>query len=165
MNIQKSLIASIALAAPALLCVAGIAQAKGEVYRSYCTFYGAKSAENIGDRPDHKVTVGTNACEVTGGVLEGGIMTAQTIYEWDGPKATLLMGNGVLRKEGMIVVYKHLEGHTDVIHDDKGTHYVATGTGVVAFASGAAASMSGKTYTFTIVTPETGKYYFQITMD
>jgi hypothetical protein len=165
MHIRKSLIACIAIAAPALLCATSVAQAKGEVFRSYCIYFGVRGPDVIGDRPDHRVTVGQSACDVTGGVLEGGVMTAQTIYEWDGPKATLLMGNGVLRKDGMLVVYKHLEGRTDVIHDDKGTHYVAKGKGIVAFASGAAASMSGKTYTFRIVTPDTGKPYFEVTMD
>jgi hypothetical protein len=165
MNIRKSLIACIVVAAPALLCAANVAQAKGESYRSYCNFFGAKGADKIGDRPDHNVTVGNVVCEVTGGVLEGGIMTAQTIYEWDGPKATLLMGNGVLRKDGMLVVYKHTEGHTEIVHEGNVTHYNATGKGIVAFASGPAASMSGKTYTFKIVTPPVGKYYFEVTMD
>jgi len=163
MKIRKSLIACIAIAAPALLCVAGVAQAKGELFKSRCTVIGNSAADNIGDRPDHKISVANVVCAVSGGVMEGGVMTAETIYEWDGPNATLLSGGGVLRKEGMVVVYKHLEGHTDLT-DPSSKQYAGTGRGVIAIASGAAASMTGKTYTFSIVM-ENGKPVFEVTMD
>ena len=164
MTIRKSLIACIAIAAPALLCATGVAQAKGEVFKSRCINSGNNATDNIGDRPDHKISVGNVVCTVSGGVMEGGIMTAETIYEWDGPKATLLSGGGVLRKNGMVVVYKHTEGLTQRITEGKTTSYAATGKGIVSFASGAAASLSGQTYTFVIVM-ENGRPVFEVTMD
>jgi len=164
MKIRKSLIACIAIAAPALLCVAGVAQAKGELFKSRCTVIGNSAADNIGDRPDHKISVANVVCAVSGGVMEGGVMTAETIYEWDGPNATLLSGGGVLRKSGMVVVYKHTSGSTKAIKEGNATSYAATGKGIVSFASGAAAGLSGKTYSFVIVM-ENGKPVFEVTMD
>jgi len=162
MYVRNSLTACRALAASALLCAASVAEAKGEVYRSRCNRVNPP-AEDIIDRPDHRVTSSQSVCEVSGGVLGGGIMTAHTIYEWNGQKATLLSGGGVMRKAGMVVVYKHLEGHTDLT-DPKSKQYAGTGRGVIAIASGAAASMTGKTYTFRIVM-ENGKPVFEVTMD
>jgi hypothetical protein len=166
MTERNSLVCCVAIATSALLTAGSDAQAAdGEVFRSHCNLVGPHAADNVGDRPGHKITVAQSVCEVSGGVMEGGIMTAATIYEWDNMKATLLAGTGVLRKEGMVVVYKHTQGDTVLTNDGKVTRASAVGKGVIAFASGPAAYLSGKTYTFSIVTPDTGKPYFEVKMD
>jgi hypothetical protein len=82
--------------------------------------------------------------------MDGGVMTGSNIYEWDGGKAVLLSATGVGRKPGSILSFLATEGTTTLIMTEgKVTGFTGLGKGIVKFASGSAAVLNGKTYSYT----------------
>jgi hypothetical protein len=81
--------------------------------------------------------------------LDGSLTTAQEIWEWDGPNAKLLLESGVIRKPGAIVTFELTEGKLALtMTDGKVTGFTASGKGRWPTASGTAASLAGKSWTF-----------------
>ena len=77
-------------------------------------------------------------------------MTGTSIYEWDKTNATGLSGNGVARKAGAMFVYQLGEFKaTRTMADGKVTGFVATGQGTYKMATGSAAFLAAKTFTYT----------------
>ena len=82
--------------------------------------------------------------------MAGGVGTGTNIWEWDGPKATLLSDSGVVRKPGATLAWKGTEGKlTLTMTDGKVTGWTGSGRGANTLATGGWASMAGKSYTWT----------------
>ena len=119
-------------------------------YKLLCQTIGTSPQEPLGDRESHAVSVTSYTCRVEGGPLDGGVMTGTSIYEWDKTNATGLSGNGVARKAGAMFVYQLGEFKaTRTMADGKVTGFVATGQGTYKMATGSAAFLAAKTFTYT----------------
>jgi hypothetical protein len=111
-----------------------------------CQNVGNPQPEPIGDREGHSIYVGSFSCRISGGDLDGGVATGSDVWEADGPKATRLSTQGVIRKPGAMVVWSGGTGtNTFTITDGKITGWAASGTGKAILATGAWAPLSGKT--------------------
>jgi len=115
-----------------------------------CQFVGIGPPEPLGDREGHSISVGQYSCRAESGPLAGGVSTGTGIWEWDGPKATLISDSGVVRKPGATSAWKTTEGKlTATMTDGKMTGWTGSGRGTNPLATGDLASMAGKSYTWT----------------
>jgi hypothetical protein len=84
-----------------------------------------------------------------GGLLDGSLLTAQEIWEWDGTNAKMLLESGVIRKPGALATYELTEGKLALtMTDGKVTGFTASGKGRWPTATGTAASLAGKSWTW-----------------
>ena len=115
-----------------------------------CQDVGVSPPVPLGDREGHSISVGQYSCRAESGPLAGGVGTGTDIWEWDGPKATLLSDSGVVRKPGATLAWKGTEGKlTHTKTDGKVTGWTASGRLTNLLATGGWASMAGKSYTWT----------------
>jgi hypothetical protein len=122
----------------------------GQTWKTHCTSIGPGGPEPLGDREGHGLVVASSVCTVEGGPLNGGITTQQVIWEGDKGTATLLSGDGVTRKPGTIAAYRNTGGTlTTVMKDGKPAGWTTSGTSVITMAVGEAASMKGKSVSWT----------------
>lgn len=134
--------------------------------KAVCVFVGVGAMEPIGDRAGHGLRVSPYSCLVENGPMEGAVMTGSNIYEWDGPKAVVLSGDGVGRKPGSITSFKVTEGATALtMTDGKVTGFAGSGKGVVNLASGSAAALKGKTYSYTARSISPVQFVIETTYD
>jgi len=134
--------------------------------KAVCVFVGAGAPEPIGDRAGHALRVSPYSCLVESGPMEGAVMTGANIFEWDGGKAVILSGDGVGRKPGSITSFKVAEGSTAlVMTDGKVTGFIGSGKGVVNLASGSAAALKGKTYSYTVRSISPVQFVIETTYD
>jgi hypothetical protein len=81
--------------------------------------------------------------------LDGALATIQEIWEWDGTNGKLLLESGVIRKPGAIATYDLTEGKIALtMTDGKVTGFTASGKGRCPTATGLAASLAGKSWTW-----------------
>jgi hypothetical protein len=139
-----------AAAALAFVGFAPSAIAQEVVTKFFCQAVGGSGApEPLGDREGHSITVLTASCRNVGGVLDGSLTTAHEIWEWDGTNAKMLLEIGVIRKPGTIATFELTEGKLALtMTDGKVTGFAASGKGRWPTATGAAASLAGKSWTF-----------------
>jgi hypothetical protein len=115
-----------------------------------CQDIGASQPEPLGDKEGHSFSIGESSCRAGPGPQAGGVMTAVTSWEWNGPNAVMLFSNCVVRKPGAIVVCKNDEAKlTLTMTDGKVTGWTASGGGVDTLATGDWASMNGKRFHWT----------------
>ena len=135
--------AAIAIAARPLVAVAQ------EVMKFSCQAVGSMAPEPLGDHEGHSITVVTASCRTAGGVLDGALTTAQEIWEWDGPNGKMLLESGVIRKPGALATFELTDGQIALtMADGKVTGFTASGKGRWPTATGAAASLAGKSGSF-----------------
>jgi hypothetical protein len=152
----------------AALCVAAVSlPARADVIARYeCSTAGFYSQEPIGDRPDHNLVTQDYVCVGVDGLLKGAVYSASNAVEWDGPKATIVFGGGVHRIPGGRVVTQLIEGSAHaVMKDGKPVGVESSGKGIVKFASGSYAGLSGKTVRFTTATINPIRFSLEFTAD
>lgn len=165
MNLSNRLFVVAAAVSLAAIGTSAIAQTP-VMQKSRCVYVGSTPPEPLGDRAGHALQVSTYSCRTEGGAMDGGVMTGTNIYEWDGAKAVLLTGAGVLRKPGATAVYQVTEATTTlVMTDGKVTGFTAAGKGVIKLATGSAASMNGKTYSYTVRPTSPVEFVIESTFD
>ena len=154
-------------AALALASVAFSAMAQAPLtQKAVCVFVGVGAMEPIGDRSGHGLRVSPYSCLVENGPMEGAVMTGTNIYEWDGAKAVVLSGDGVGRKPGSLTSFKVIEGGTALtMTDGKVTGFTGSGKGVVSLATGSAAVLKGKTYSYTARSISPVQFVIETTYD
>jgi len=119
--------------------------------RYICQAIGAGAPETLSDRDHHLISTDQTSCRVASGPMSGGVLTGMTIWEWNGPNAVLVSGNGIVRKGSATVVYVQTEGKIAVTYaDGKMTGFTASGKGRIAVATGDAASEVGKVTNWTV---------------
>lgn len=99
--------------------------------------------------------------------MKGGLMTGSHVYEWQGPKAVGKGGYGVIRKPGgsMLVFVPSEMQNTLQLKDGKVVGFNATGQGTYTFASGDAASLNGRTYSYVAKPTGPGRFRVDTTYD
>ncbi len=124
--------------------------ARADVIARYeCSLAGFFTQEPIGDRPDHNLVAQDYVCVGVEGVLKGAVYSASNVVEWDGPKATMLIGSGVHRIPGGRLITQLTEGSAQaVMKDGKPVGVASSGKGLIKFASGPFAGLNGKTVQF-----------------
>lgn len=144
---NHALSAALVLAA---ITLPGSAMAQSGSGRAVCNTHGPNWVEPVGDRDGHAVLVSEGNCVIQGGLLDGTVQTQQTIWEYDKGVGTMLSSHGVSRKPGAMAVFVNASGtQTLQMTDGRVTGWTATGKGKTPMASGAAASLAGKTYSWT----------------
>jgi len=148
------------------LFVASSSAQAPQTYRYLCQSVGTGPQEPLGDRDGHSVSVYSYSCRVEGGPLDGGVVTGSAIYEWDKTKAVGLTGNGVVRRPGAMAVFQ-LSDFTNALTvvDGKVTGFLAAGHGTYKLATGAAAPLGGRTYTYTGRPNGPGQFTVDIKLD
>ena len=137
-----------------------------EISKSICQLVGSSQLEPLGDREGHAIEVGTETCRVEGGAMDGGLVTGQAIWEWDKTNAKMLSIAGVVRKPGATVAYEITEGKLALTTaDGKVTGFTASGKGRWSMATGSAASMAGKTFTYKARPTGAGQWETEVTAD
>ncbi len=155
------------MVAVALATSGGMALAQAPTkHKAFCVTVGTNPQEPVGDRAGHALQVSNYSCRAEGGPMEGGVMTGTNIFEWDGGKAVILSGGGVVRKSGSILSYRVTEGSiTLLMTDGKVSGYTGSGKGVVNLATGVTAALNGKTYSYTIQPLTPGQFAIETIYD
>jgi hypothetical protein len=142
-------VCGIATAAIGLAAAAPSAVAQEKTFTLTCQDVGGGVPEPLGDRDGHSISVEQYSCSASSGPMSGGVWTGSIIWEWDKTNAVMVSGNGVIRKPGATAVYQEKEGKIALtMSDGKVTGFAASGAGSWVMATGSAASLAGKTYTF-----------------
>ena len=141
----------VAAIAAALISLSSAADAQSAVsWKLQCQSVGNSAQEPAGDRDGHAVNVSPYSCRAEGGPMDGAVLTGVGVYEWNGTVGTGLTGHGVYRKPGALAVYQHNDFKIDLtLADGKATGFTATGRGSYKMATGSAASLAGKSYSYT----------------
>ena len=138
----------------------------GQSFRLICHAVGIGAPEPLGDRDGHSISVAEASCRVEGGLIDGGILTGTGITEWDKTNGVLLSGSGVTRKPGATTSYRNTEGKVALtVSDDKVVGSTGSGRGLFTMATGTAASLSGKTYTYTFKSTGPGQTVIDVKVD
>jgi hypothetical protein len=112
-----------------------------------CQGVGSGAPEPLGDREGHSIEVGQYSCRADSGPQAGSVGTGTDMWEWDGPKATLISSSGVARKPGSTSAWKFTEGEqTLTMTDGKVTGCTGSGRGKNVLATGGWASMAGTSF-------------------
>jgi hypothetical protein len=115
-----------------------------------CQPVGGRAPEPLGDREGHAILVTEGNCRVESGALSGGVLTDISIWEFDGTKAVRLTESGIIRKPGATVVINGTgRNFALTITDGKVTGWTASGRDNYLMATGSAASLAGKSFTWT----------------
>lgn len=160
----KAICGAVALA---LAMTAGTALAQAPIkHKAFCVTVGTSPQEPVGDRAGHALQVSNYSCRTEGGPMEGGVMTGTNIFEWDGGKAVILSGGGVVRKPGSMLSYRVTEGSiTLIMTDGKVSGLTGSGKGIVNLASGVVAALNGKTYSYTVQPLAPGQFALETIYD
>jgi hypothetical protein len=128
-----------------------------------CQFVGGSAIEPLGDREGHAIRVVQFNCLGTTGPLTGGIFTGSSIYELEKTGGVLLSGAGVIRKPGATTVYQLTGGKLElIITDGKVTGVTSSGQGIYQMAIGSAASLAGKSFTYTSKPTAPGQFEIDV---
>ena len=153
------------ISALAVLCAAASAQS-GPSHRLVCQSIGNGAAEPLGDREGHALSVGNFTCRTEGGPLDGGVLTGATNWEYDKLGAVGLSGSGVTRKPGAMAAYMNTESKpTMTLVDGKITGFTGTGRGRYPLATGAAAALNGKAYSYTFGSTGAGQFAVDVKVE
>ena len=137
--------AALAFAAFAPSC---LAQEKTTTWA--CQGVGIDTPQPLGDREGHSISVGQYSCRAELGPWAGGVGTGTGMWEWDGPKATLLSNSGFASKPGATLAWMFTDGQqTLTMADGKVTGCTGSGRGKNVLATGGWASSAGTSYTCT----------------
>jgi hypothetical protein len=127
-----------------------------------CQYIEAPTAEPIGDEEGRGLSVRDYSCQVTQGPLSGGVLTARAVFEMDKSGGKLLLGGGVIRKPGAMAVLQLFDGSLGyVTTNGEVTEVRTSGHGGYLLATGAAASLSGKPFTYATKTTAPSQFSFE----
>lgn len=133
-----------------LALVAPSAMAQEPYGHDACRSIGIGAPQPLGDREGHTVLVANFSCETVKGGLTGVVWTGTITWEWDGPKAKEVSGEGFGRKPGTMNAYRDTDGMLElVMTDGKPTGWKGSGHAVNLLSTGDWAPMSNKTFSWT----------------
>jgi hypothetical protein len=156
----------IATAAIVLAAAAPSAVAQENTFTITCQDVGGGAPEPLGDREGHSILVSEYSCRADSGPLSGGVWTGRAIWEFDKTNAVLISNTGVVRKPGATAVYQDTAGKLALtMTDGKVTGFASTGRGSYLMAIGNAASLAGKSYTFTAKPTGPGQFTVELKVE
>jgi hypothetical protein len=101
-----------------------------------------------------------------GPLMDDGILTGTGITEWDKTNGVLLSGSGVARKPGATTAYRNTEAKVALtLSDGKVVGSSGSGRGVFTMATGTAAALGAKTYTYTFKSVGPGQTVIDVKID
>lgn len=167
MNHKLHLPSGLCAAALALASAGAVAQSGSTTVKLHCFSVGnGAPTEALGDREGHAVSVGQITCRVEGGLTDGGIYTGTSIAEWDKGSAVVLSASGVTRKPGAVTASQTTEGKQSlVMTEGKVTGMTGSGRGRYTLATGSAASLAGKAFSYTFSTTGPGQFLVEVKTD
>jgi len=128
-----------------------------------CQDIGQTQTEPLGDRDGHSVVTAEFSCRIESGKLDGGVATGLAIWEFDGPNAVMLSGNGFVRKPGAIVVWNVAEAKFALtMVNGKATGWTVAGRGTWVLGAGDWTSEGGKPFTWTGKSTGPTQYSFEV---
>jgi hypothetical protein len=133
-----------------------------------CMYQGAPSTsrEPVGDRTGHDLHEVHYTCSVKGGAMDGAVVSAHGVYEWNGTEGRLLSGGGIARKPGSVAVFTTNTGKGSIVmQDGKPIGARNAGKATYTFGSGAASGWSGKTFSYATRPGTNGQFFVEATMD
>ena len=132
-------------------------------YTWACLEVGSGTPEMLGDREGHSISIAVASCRSESEPMSGAVLTGTSIWEWNGPNAVLLTGNGVIRKPGAAVVYQNTGGTLALtMTDGKVTGWTSSGKGAEMMATGSLAALAGKPYTWTAKPTGPGQFTIEV---
>lgn len=135
-------------------------------YKLHCHAAGFNPPQPIGDRDGHGLAASSYTCRVEGGPLDGAVATANNVQEWDGHEGTVLASVGVLRKPTAMAVWHAGEGKlSNTVTDGKVTGLKGAGRGTYRLATGQAASLSGKAFSWSLASTSPGQFVIDVKVD
>ncbi len=137
----------------------------GETHTASCYTTGGSATEPIGDRDGHELQVASATCIESGGPFEGLVTTQNTLWEHDAKGSTILSGDGVGRKPGALIAFKHEGGRQPFIQDGKQVGWVTKGKGVFTFATGELARYAGKAFSWVVTSGGPRRVTIQTTVE
>ena len=145
--LHRNLVSSSCLIGTALAFAAFAPSAVAEKNTTWiysCQDVGASQPEPLGDKEGHSFSMAESSCTAGPGPQAGGVMTAVTSWEWNGPNAVMLFSNCVVRKPGAIIGCNNTEAKLALtMTDGKVTGWTASGGGVETVASSLICSRFG----------------------
>lgn len=161
----KRFVATVVCSTLCLAIESGVALADS-VGRWECSIVGTVSQEPIGDRDGHRIVSFQYSCFGVDGLLKDTVYTAFGISEWDGPQGKFLSAGGIVRAPGALAVTQITEATGSVImKDGKPAGNNTSGKAQFPFASGALATLSGKTVKFESKPAGAGRFTIDVTTD
>jgi hypothetical protein len=156
----------IATAAIALAAAAPSAVAQENTFTLTCQDVGGGAPEPLGDREGHSILANDYSCRADSGLLSGGVWTGRAIWEFDRTTAVLISNTGVVRKPGATVVYQDTAAKLALtMTDGKVTGFASSGRGSYLMAIGSAASLAGKSYTWTEKSSGAGQFTVELKVE
>jgi hypothetical protein len=164
MRIVSSVLRITTAVAFALVAVSASGQEKS--FSFSCQSVGSSPPEPLGDREGHSISSSMVSCRAEGGPLIGGVLTGTTTYEWEKGAGVLLAGSGIIRKPGATTAYRIIEGKIALIMTDgKVTGSTGSGKGVYTMATGTAATLAGKTFTYSTRPTAPGQFAIDVKVE
>lgn len=142
------------------------AGAQALVVKVLCTNHGSTAPEPTGEAEGHSLLVAQATCLVQGGPLDGAIETQQNLWRYERGTGTLLSGHAVTRKPGALGAAQVTQGSLVFqMTDGRVTGWTATGRGRVTLAVGAAASLAGRSLSWTAAPTGPRSYTIQVSYE
>jgi hypothetical protein len=141
------------------------AKAEDNTSASTCQDVGTNTPEPLGDREGHSISVEAYSCRLDSGPLAGGVLTGTVIWEWEKTNATMLSNGGVIRKPGSTATFVTDGKLALTLADGKVTGGVVTGHGTYSVAAGGAASLAGKSFSYTSTLTGPGEFTIVVKLD
>jgi hypothetical protein len=143
-SMDKRIIVTVVCSTIGLISTSGFAVAEN-IGRFDCSVVGPVSQDPIGDKDGHRLVTVQYSCLGVEGMLKGGLYSGSSTSEWDGPKGTYFTGGGIIRAAEGLAVTQLTEGTgAAIMKDGKAAGNEASGKGLIKFASGTLAALSGK---------------------
>lgn len=147
-------------AAPSLVCAQAVA------VRVLCTNHGPNVIEPIVDREGQSLQAAEATCVVQGGPMDGAVETQHNLWHYDKGTGSLLSGHAVARKPGALSAAVISQGSLAFrMADGKVTGWTASGKGRMTLATGAAASLAGKSFDWSANPTGPRSYVIQVTFE
>lgn len=117
-------------------------------WKANCITSGSGAPEVLGE--GHVFWVAAATCVIEGGPVDGAVITQNAIWENVKGAGTLLSGDGVVRKPGGVAAYRLNNATMKVLaQDGKPVGWEASGSTFYTLGTGSAASLKGKTASWT----------------
>jgi hypothetical protein len=128
-------------------------------FKLICQDIGAGANEPVGDHENHVISVDQYSCRMETGPMSGAVLTGSDVIEWDNTNGVEVLGSAAVRKPGGFAVYQDMEGKFAVaIADGKVTGFSGAGKVHWVVATGSAAPLAGKTFSYTMKSTGAGQW-------
>ena len=162
---DKRIIVTAVCSTLGLINASGFALAE-TVGRYDCSVIGTASQDPIGDKDGHRLATVQYSCFGVDGLVNGALYSGSSISEWDGPKGTYFAGGGIIRAPRGLAVTQLTEGvGSAIMKDGKPAGNEASGKGLIKFASGTLAELSGKAVRWEAKPAGFNRFSLEVTTD